>query len=312
MAFPKPLPKGLILVPFCNVPRYPSRHFSTKKGIDSAKLACSLGSWGVIPGRSVHSRYTPNRRTGQEVKMKLRIIFIIAALLGVCSSCGKESGPTGPKNTGPKLTEITDQTVNAGETKHVVLSATDQDGDALHFNIPTNPGFLSMTGFSQVDDTVTADLVIAPDENIRGTFDATVRVCDDRGGADSACFIIEVQQPPKIVWGYPGGYVSMEFRYCLGVLCGYTAMPRFRNTGGNGIVEFRASTTPGSVLVKQFNVTEGEQYYRLYIVGGLTSGWQWENRTLTVGSPSAETSWKSTVNEVRGMTISSMELESIP
>lgn len=248
-------------------------------------------------------------------EMKLKILAIIIAFTLMFVSCGKDeddNGPTGPGNTAPVLTKIVDQTVNSGGTEDVELSATDADGDSLNFSIPTNPGFLSISGFSQTGDTASATLVIAPEDTLSGTFDVTVQVSDGRGGTDIASFVIEVQQPPKIVWGYPSHYISMIYRYSGGVKSGYTAMPRFRNIGGSGIVEFRASTTSGSELVEQFNVAGGEQYYRLIIKGGLTPGGWWQERTLIVESPSAGASWRSTVYEVSRITISSMELGLIP
>ena len=244
--------------------------------------------------------------------MKLKILAIIISLTLIFVSCN-DNGPTSPGNTAPVLTEIADQTVTAGGTENVELSATDVDGDSLNFSIPTNPGFLPISGFSQTGNTANATLVIAPEETLSGTFDATVQVSDGIGGSDIVSFIIEVQQPPEpeIVWGYPCPYITMVFHYSWGVLSGYTAMPRFRNIGGSGIVEFRASTTSGSELIEQFNVAGGEQYYRLIIEGGLRVS-EYSSRTLIVESPSAGTSWEITVSGVDRITIYSIELELIP
>jgi hypothetical protein len=90
------------------------------------------------------------------------------------------------------LFSIDDQTIMAGQTENIELSATDADGDLLTFSIPTNPGFLSITGFSQVLNKAMATLVMAPDETIIGNFDATVQVSDGQGGVDRVVFTIEV------------------------------------------------------------------------------------------------------------------------
>ncbi len=128
--------------------------------------------------------------------MKPRLFLIIIVLVTIFFSCGKDdNGPTGPKNTAPILSSIENQTVTAGQTKDVVLSATDADGDSLEFSIPTNPGFLSITGLSQIGDTATATLVISPDATITGTFDATIQVSDGEGGVDSENITIEVTEP---------------------------------------------------------------------------------------------------------------------
>jgi hypothetical protein len=137
--------------------------------------------------------------------MKPRIHLIIIAMITLSFSCGKkESGPTGPENTAPVLSIIDNQTVTAGQTKDIALSATDLDSDLLSFSIPTNPGFLSITGLSQVEDTATATLVIAPEETITGTFNATVQVSDGEGGVDSKNFSIDVaESTPSIDVYFP-------------------------------------------------------------------------------------------------------------
>lgn len=125
--------------------------------------------------------------------MKLKIFTIIIAVTIMFLSCGKDgNGPTGPQNIAPVLTEIADQTVNAGETENIELSATDADGDLLNFSIPTNPGFLSISGYSQTGDTASATLIIAPEDTFSGTFNATVQVSDGNGGIDNTNFSIEV------------------------------------------------------------------------------------------------------------------------
>ena len=128
--------------------------------------------------------------------MKPRLLLIILASVTIFFSCGNEdNGPTGPENEAPILSSIEDQTITAGQTKNVELSASDTDGNTLTFSIPTNPGFLSLTGFSQIGDTATATLVISPEETITGTFDATIQVSDGEGGVDSENITIEVTEP---------------------------------------------------------------------------------------------------------------------
>ena len=125
--------------------------------------------------------------------MKPRNTLIIAALIMLFSSCGKS--PSGSENTAPVLAGIENQTLAAGQSKDVTLSATDADGDSLSFSILNNTGFLSITDFSQAGNTATATLVIAPEESIIGTFNSTVRVIDGMGGSDEVDFTIEVSEP---------------------------------------------------------------------------------------------------------------------
>lgn len=114
----------------------------------------------------------------------------------------KVSVQTGGSNTDPVLSSIGIQSVTAGQTKNVPLSATDVDGNVLNFSIPENPGFLSITGFSQTGNTATAILVISPSFNNIGSFTAAVQVSDGRGGSDSENFTIEVITASKGAWAY--------------------------------------------------------------------------------------------------------------
>lgn len=124
--------------------------------------------------------------------MKLAMIALIMLLI----SCGKkDSSSTGPGNTAPVLSGIGNQTIQAGVTINITLSAADADGDPLTFSIPTNPGFLTITDFSQDGNTATAVLNIAPGGTISGTFDVTVQVNDGEGGSDSQNFTVTVTAP---------------------------------------------------------------------------------------------------------------------
>ncbi|MFZ5518084.1 MAG: YCF48-related protein [Candidatus Zhuqueibacterota bacterium] len=109
---------------------------------------------------------------------------------------------SGGSNTDPVLSSIGNQSVTAGQTKNVPLSATDTDGDALNFTISENPGFLSITGFSQTGNTATATLVISPSFNNVGSFTSDVQVSDGRGGVDNENFTIEVITASKGAWAY--------------------------------------------------------------------------------------------------------------
>lgn len=127
--------------------------------------------------------------------MKLLNLLTIFLFIMMLFSCGKDkSSPTAPDNEAPELSAIGNQAVLAGQTINVTLLAIDADGDSLSFSIPINPGFLSITEFSQVGDTATAILVIAPENNVKGTLNATVKVSDNRGGEDNEEFTIEVKQ----------------------------------------------------------------------------------------------------------------------
>ena len=95
--------------------------------------------------------------------MKFKIC-VISLMMILFFQCKKDSGsPTSPDtNAAPQLGAIADQTVTAGETLNVSLSASDSNSDSMTFSISENPGFLSLTGASQSGNTASATLVIAP------------------------------------------------------------------------------------------------------------------------------------------------------
>jgi photosystem II stability/assembly factor-like uncharacterized protein len=105
---------------------------------------------------------------------------------------------TTPVNAPPVLAGIGGQLATAGQINNVQLSADDADGDFLNFTIQLNPGFLSITDVTQAGNTTTAVLVIAPAENVIGSFSATLQVSDNRGGVDSEDFMIEVSAPQPL------------------------------------------------------------------------------------------------------------------
>ena len=128
--------------------------------------------------------------------MKIKVLLTIGVFALLFFSCEKDEDSTSESdNKMPVLTSISNKIVTAGETENIEISATDMDGDSLTFSIPTNPGFLSITGFSQTGNTATATLVIEPGENIKGGYNATIQVSDGEGGTDSESFTIEVNEP---------------------------------------------------------------------------------------------------------------------
>ena len=130
-----------------------------------------------IADKLVRTRIT--RRRG------IRTTSLMVAIILVVPSCEKEeSSPTGTGNTAPELCSIGDQVVQAGRTSKIILTASDEDGDALNFNSPTNPGFISISSFSQEGDTATAVLSMEPGESLSGNYSATVGVSDGQGGED--------------------------------------------------------------------------------------------------------------------------------
>jgi hypothetical protein len=121
--------------------------------------------------------------------MKIKILLTICLFTLLFFSCEKDNNDTDdttePKNNSPVLADIGWLNVHLGETEYIEISATDLDGDLLTFSITKNPGFLSITDFSQTGNKATATLVMNPDMSVRGGQDATIQVSDGKGGTDS-------------------------------------------------------------------------------------------------------------------------------
>ena len=150
--------------------------------------------------------------------MKFKIC-VISLMMILFFQCKKDSGsPTSPDtNAAPQLGAIADQTVTAGETLNVSLSASDSNSDSMTFSISENPGFLSLTGASQSGNTASATLVIAPGPGLSGSHNATIKVSDGNGGEDSCSFSIIVTAVEQGVWlEYWSG--SQPSRFKLGLV----------------------------------------------------------------------------------------------
>ena len=99
-----------------------------------------------ISQHSVTNKLVRNRMTRRKW---IRTPSLMIGIILVVLSCDKkESSSTGPGNTAPELSSIGNQVAQAGQTSKVILTTRDEDGDALNFDIPTNPGFLSISSFS--------------------------------------------------------------------------------------------------------------------------------------------------------------------
>jgi hypothetical protein len=96
------------------------------------------------------------------------------------------------ENTPPNLKEIQNQVIPVGGTETVFIFADDQDGDAMTFDIPTNPGFLSLENADQTELMAGATCVMAPTSAHLGSSSATIRVSDGKGGEDWMTFTIRV------------------------------------------------------------------------------------------------------------------------
>jgi len=109
-------------------------------------------------------------------------------------------------------------TVTENATADQGLSATDANGDALTFTKAAGPLFMTVTTASAGTGTGTGNVHLAPSAGTAGTYAATVRVDDGRGGTDQKSFTITVNQavnrPPTSNPGGPySGTVGVPVRF---------------------------------------------------------------------------------------------------
>ncbi|MBK9316291.1 MAG: IPT/TIG domain-containing protein [Acidobacteria bacterium] len=105
------------------------------------------------------------------------------------------AAPPPPQNNNPIITStIGNQTLTAGETKDISLTATDSDNDSVTFSLLNAPAFASIINANPAQRTAT--LRLAPTQ--AGTFTGVeVRADDGKGGAaTSAAFNITVNAAP--------------------------------------------------------------------------------------------------------------------
>jgi hypothetical protein len=105
------------------------------------------------------------------------------------------AGGGGLANRNPVIaSSIGNQTMTAGQTLDLLLSATDEDGDSVTFTLVNAPSFASVTNANPAQRTAT--LRLAPAQ--AGTFNnLQVQASDGRGGsATSAPFNVTVNEPP--------------------------------------------------------------------------------------------------------------------
>ncbi|MGZ2369622.1 COG1470 family protein [Ancylomarina sp. YFZ004] len=101
----------------------------------------------------------------------------------------------------PVLEEIADVILTAGRTKQITITATDEGGEALVFNIVNNPGFLSFSNTVKDGNTTTSDLVINPQEVADDLInsDITIQVVNKSGVFGSQVFHLSVVEPINVV-----------------------------------------------------------------------------------------------------------------
>lgn len=118
---------------------------------------------------------------------RFRNLLLIILLFIGCDDDDFENGI-------PSFISINNQEMAAGETKSIIITATDVNGDSLNLYIKNNPGFLSLKNVDQHNDVVTATLIIAPEKNVAGVFDVCIVASDSRSAICENKFKIVVNK----------------------------------------------------------------------------------------------------------------------
>ncbi len=116
-----------------------------------------------------------------EMKRKKTLFRLTNLLLIVISFiCCEEDDPL---NVSPQFININDQELTAGETKSIIVTASDPNGDIINLSINNNPGFLTLQDVMQHNNVATATLVIAPEEDDVGVFDVCIVANDTKNSS---------------------------------------------------------------------------------------------------------------------------------
>lgn len=112
------------------------------------------------------------------MKKRTTLFWSTNLLLIILILIGCDNNDVDTLNIAPSFIGVNNQELTAGETKSIIITASDVNGDSLTLSIKNNPGFLSLEDFSQHNGVATATLVIAPEKNIVGVFDVCLVACD--------------------------------------------------------------------------------------------------------------------------------------
>ncbi|MGN8040295.1 putative Ig domain-containing protein, partial [Chitinophaga sp. 22321] len=110
-----------------------------------------------------------------------------------------------PNNHAPIITDISNQSLDAGTSMNIPVTATDADGNQITYSTLNLPSFVTLT---QSGGTVS--LAVAPGTNNAGTYNnISVIATDSYGAADTTTFNLTVNPPPNSGGSYR---VLMNFR----------------------------------------------------------------------------------------------------
>jgi len=119
----------------------------------------------------------------------------ILLLAGIAlTACGGGGGGGGgpPANQPPVLGSIGPRSVAEGATLTINLTTTDPDGNAVTYDTPTLPAFITFAAVA----AGTAELRVAPTYSDSGSYPLTVRVRDTGGITDEETFTLTVTDVP--------------------------------------------------------------------------------------------------------------------
>src|SRR5207253_8499430 len=104
-------------------------------------------------------------------------------------------------NNPPVLAQPSDMTVDENATADQTITATDADSDPLSFSKVAGPSFVTVTTTTPGTGTGTGHIHLAPGFSDAGTYAATVRADDGKGGTNDKSPTItvnNVNRPPTL------------------------------------------------------------------------------------------------------------------
>ena len=127
---------------------------------------------------------------------KLHILFLSFIMTFLLSACGGGGGDNGgTTNHAPVLSAISNVSMIAGNSQTISLTATDQDNDAVSFNVSGGSALTVNATISGNSLTITP----APGYVTASPITFTATASDGKGGTDSKTFSVTVTTQTKAI-----------------------------------------------------------------------------------------------------------------
>lgn len=183
----------------------------------------------------------------------LLLSFIMTLLLSACGGGGGDNA--GTTNHAPALSAISNVNMVAGNSQTISLTATDQDNDAVSFNVSGGSALTVNATISGNSLTITP----APGYVTTSPITFTATASDGKGGTDSKTFSVAVTTQTKAIIkvstaNIPAGTLVGAVQISIVLPTGVTPSVLSGNDA-SGSVNTSGNASSGSLTVSTYDVT---------------------------------------------------------